>query len=78
VDEPVPRYPKRPVVRSDAAVKELEVRTLINARPQRLVDAHVTTIQCRNGAQRALGACMMPNDLITQVEITRLLASLTA
>ena len=30
VEEPVPRYPKRPVPRNDAAAKELKKRTLAN------------------------------------------------
>ena len=45
VDEPVPRYPKRPVARNDAAAKKLKARTLTNlynARPQWLADAHAT------------------------------------
>jgi len=45
VDEPVPGYPKRPVARNDAAVKQLKARTLTNlynARPQWLADAHAT------------------------------------
>ena len=44
VDEPVPRFPKRAVARSEAAEKELRKRTLTNlynARPQWLDDAHV-------------------------------------
>ncbi len=43
IDEPVPGYPKRPVARDQAAVKELKKRTLTNlynARPQWLADAH--------------------------------------
>ena len=43
MDEPVPGYPKRPVPRDEATVKELKKRTLTNlynARPQWLVDAH--------------------------------------
>ncbi len=43
VDEPVPGYPRRPVARDEAAVKELKARTLTNlynARPQWLADAH--------------------------------------
>ena len=43
VDEPVPRYPKRPVPRDEAAAKALKKRTLTNlynARPQWLADAH--------------------------------------
>ena len=43
VDEPVPRFPKRAVARSEAAEKELRKRTLTklyNARPQWLDDAH--------------------------------------
>ena len=45
VEEPVPGYPKRPVVRNEAAAKELKARTLTNlynARPQWLMDAHAT------------------------------------
>ena len=43
VDEPVARYPKRPVPCDAAAAKELKARTLTalyNARPQWLADAH--------------------------------------
>ena len=43
VDEPVPRYPKRPVPRDEDAAKALRQRTLTNlynARPQWLADAH--------------------------------------
>ena len=43
VDEPVPRYPKRPVPRDEDAAKALKKRTLTNlynARPQWLADAH--------------------------------------
>ena len=43
IDEPVPGYPKRPVPRDEAAVKELKARTLTalyNTRPQWLTDAH--------------------------------------
>ena len=42
-DEPVPGYPKRPVARDEAPVKELRARTLTNLyndRPQWLCDAH--------------------------------------
>ena len=42
-DEPDPGYPKRPVARDKATVKQLKKRTLTNlynARPQWLVDAH--------------------------------------
>ena len=42
-DEPVPGYPKRPVIRKEADAKELKKRTLTNlynARPQWLADAH--------------------------------------
>ena len=45
MDEPVPGYPKRPVPRDEATVKELKKRTLTNlynARPQWLADAHAT------------------------------------
>ena len=45
VDEPAPRYPKRPVARDEAAAKELKARTLTglyNARPRWLADAHAT------------------------------------
>ena len=43
IDEPVPRYPKRPVPRDEDAAKALKKRTLTNlynARPQWLADAH--------------------------------------
>ena len=43
VDEPAPRYPRRPVPRDEEAAKALRKRTLTNlynARPQWLVDAH--------------------------------------
>ena len=43
VDEPVPRYPARPVPRDEDAAKALEKRTLTNlynTRPQWLADAH--------------------------------------
>ena len=43
VDEPVPGYPKRPVLRDAAAAKELKKRTLTNLynnRPQWLADVH--------------------------------------
>ena len=43
VDEPGPRYPKRPVSCDEAAAKELKARTLTNlynARPLWLADAH--------------------------------------
>ena len=45
VDEPVAGYPKRPVPRNEAAVKELKKRTLTNlynARPQWLANAHAS------------------------------------
>ena len=43
VDEPIPGYPKRPVLRDQAAAKKLKARTLTNlynTRPQWLADAH--------------------------------------
>ena len=42
-DEPAPGYPKRPIARDEAPVKELKARTLTNLyndRPQWLCDAH--------------------------------------
>ena len=45
VDEPLPGYPKRPVARDEAEVKELNARTLTNlynARPRWLANAHAT------------------------------------
>ena len=43
VDEPVPGYPKRPLLRDEDAAKAFKKRTLTNLyniRPQRLGDAH--------------------------------------
>ena len=45
VDEPVPGYPKRPVLRNEDAAKALKKRTLTNlynARPQWLTDVHAS------------------------------------
>ena len=71
VDEPVPGYPRRPVPRNEAAVKELKKRTLTdlyNTRPQWLANAHATLDAA------VAGAYGWPKDISNDEALSELLA----